>query len=337
MKYKLNLKVLRPGDIILVGYNDPDSREIQKRTNSKYSHAMLLWYDSIIHAGDLVITENPSRQLFDEDEPVCVLRLDEESWFDIRINCIISYARSLVGTLYDKDALKAMEDEQPVTPHPNRQMCARFVAECYAKGFVSLSDNPTTCTPEYILQADDLVQVQDCIIPATDWDIKYAESKNVTSVQYSTLYFLIQRLRVCFPQQDIMSLQQLEAFIDQNPDKGELVLEQMRHTQYLNLWKIEAEYCPYLYNKELFVQQWGDHSIEQAYSVINGSERIIAEKSVDIDFYEQQIYKHGKTSYYKEMITLRKNIIDKAIERCIVAKLVLAENGIATISIPSCV
>lgn len=43
MHYKLNVGLLVPGDIILVGYNDKDSREIQKRTNSKYSHAMLYW------------------------------------------------------------------------------------------------------------------------------------------------------------------------------------------------------------------------------------------------------------------------------------------------------
>lgn len=72
MKYKLNLNVLEPGDIILVGYNDNNSRKIQEATNSSYSHAMLYWYESIVHASDIVITENPSRMLFEEDEEVCI-------------------------------------------------------------------------------------------------------------------------------------------------------------------------------------------------------------------------------------------------------------------------
>lgn len=60
MKYKLDLSVLKTGDIILVGNNDTDSREIQKRTQSKYSHAMLYGDGCIIHASDIIITENPS-------------------------------------------------------------------------------------------------------------------------------------------------------------------------------------------------------------------------------------------------------------------------------------
>ena len=71
MKYKLNVSCLEPGDIILVGYNNATSREIQRRTNSLYLHAMLFWYGSITHVSDIVITENPSRMLLDEDEAVC--------------------------------------------------------------------------------------------------------------------------------------------------------------------------------------------------------------------------------------------------------------------------
>ena len=78
MCYMLNVGCLLPGDIILVGYNDADSREIQRRTNSRFSHAMLYWCGSIIHAADIVITENPSRMLFEEDEAVCVLRLKDD-------------------------------------------------------------------------------------------------------------------------------------------------------------------------------------------------------------------------------------------------------------------
>lgn len=110
MKYKLKLNMLLPGDIILAGYNDDLSREIQARTGSRFSHAMLYWRDSIIHAGDIVITENPSWMLFDADESVCVLRLKDAPGNELRIHEIIKHARSFVGTLYDTDALNALNN-----------------------------------------------------------------------------------------------------------------------------------------------------------------------------------------------------------------------------------
>ena len=86
MKYKLDISRLNPGDIILAGYNDAVSKKIQSHTNSLYSHAMLYWFGSIIHsASPIVITQNPSRMLFEEGEKVCALHLKDYSGKEAQI------------------------------------------------------------------------------------------------------------------------------------------------------------------------------------------------------------------------------------------------------------
>lgn len=330
MKYKLNLKVLRPGDIILVGYNDSRSREIQKRTNSKYSHAMLLGDGCIIHASDIVITENPSRQLFEEDEAVCVMRLEPESWFEIRIANVISYAKNLVGTLYDQDALYAMRDGKEVTANPNRQMCAKFVAQCYQEaGYIPIHENVDLCTPEDLSKADDFVTVENPIVVANDWDIDYANRKpDVTYEQFRSLKSFLIRMLIKYPKADIMNLMQLEHFIESNPEVNTEVLEELQRTKYFDLWKNESEYCPFLYDVKLFLEFWKTDSQEKAFEVIRESKKIISDRSSMLQYYDEKIRTIGDLAYYKAMKDLQNNIISKANERIAVAQNALAFLGI---------
>lgn len=73
MRYKLDHSKLAPGDVILVGTPDNLSKEVRERTNCDYSHAMLMWDDSLLHASKVIIPENPSRMLYDEGSKACVL------------------------------------------------------------------------------------------------------------------------------------------------------------------------------------------------------------------------------------------------------------------------
>ena len=131
MKYKLNLGIIQQGDIILVGTPDRLSQEIRNRINCDYSHAMLMWDESLLHARKVIIPENPSRKLYDEGSKACVLRLKDQPGRDLLIQYMLDYARTLVGTYYDFDAVFAIRrGEQPVY-NPNRQTCSKFVAECF--------------------------------------------------------------------------------------------------------------------------------------------------------------------------------------------------------------
>ncbi len=337
MRYKLNVQALEPGDIILVGYHDEDSREIQRRTNSLYSHAMLVWYSSIIHASDIVITENPSRMLFAEDESVCILRLKDEHWNKMRIDEMIEYARSFVGTFYDRKALVALRDGKKVEPKENRQMCARYVAQCYDHVCLDLVDGDyELCTPKDINNSKIMRRVENPLLEATKEDEEFAESFDVTLSQFWAIRNFLISLKKKFPNEDIVSLNQLENFIEHNPSVGDDVLELFRQTDYFDLWAIEKQHCPYNYSVDAFKEKWKDIAARMAIDVEKDSERIIVEKQRDILAYEHKIAKIEDIAYYRQMIALKRNIIEAAKERIAVAKQVKEDLGVVKITFPWC-
>lgn len=336
MKYKLNVSCLVPGDIILVGYNNAIGREIQRRTNSLYSHAMLFWHDSIIHASDIVITENPSRMLFDEDEAVCVLRLKPGCWNKLAIQALIKHARTFVGTYYDIEALIAMKRGMVVVPNANRQMCAKFVAQCYKHVCLDLVNDFELCTPEDIRKSDLLMEIPNPLLEATQWDIDFTESYDVTKDQHTAIKSFLEALNKRYPGEDIVSLNQLEDFIERNPSEGDCVLGLLKQTDYFNLWEIEKKNCAYNYNADAFKDMWKDKSATMACVVEKDSERIIEEKQRDIAEYEHKIETIGDIEYYREMIALRNNIIAAAKERIEVARQVKKNLGVVKINFPWC-
>lgn len=336
MLYKLNVKLLLPGDIILTGRNGKNSREIQQRTNSKYSHAMLYWYGSILHASDIVITANPSRMLFEENEAVCVLRLKDGSWNWFAIQIMIGYARSFVGTYYDMETLIAMRKGQKVNPNENRQMCARYVAQCYDYVGIDIVEEYEQCTPEDILKSKKLKDVPGTLIEATQEDIDFANSYDVTEVQHKAIKKSLELLNKKYPKEDIVCLNQIEGYIKDNPSNSDSILEILKQTDYFRLWEIEKEHCPYSYDVEGFKNMWKGNAARMACEVERDSKRIIEEKEGEINVYEHWIETIGDLKYYKEMIALKKNIIAAAKERVAVAIKVKEELGVVKIKFPWC-
>ena len=336
MQYKLNIGKLKPGDIILVGYNDTTGREIQRRTESDFSHAMLYWRGSILHAADIVITFNPSRMLFEEDESVCILRLKDEYWNVLRIKDLIDYARRFVGTFYDKRALIALRDGKKVEPKVNRQMCARYVAECFDYVCLDLVEDYELCTPEDIYKSKIVYPVDNPLLEATPWDIAFYNSYDVTEHQFEAIKGFLVSLKRRFPQEDIVSLLQLEEFIKKNPDNGDIALELLKKTEYFDLWSLEREHCQYLYNVEEFKNFWEDEkvAIHQALAIIDESKEIIGEKQGDILEYQKRRETIADIEYYREMIELREHIIKTAKERIDVAEKVLADYRVVKIKMP---
>lgn len=336
MLYKLNIEKLIPGDIILVGYNDSNGREIQRRTESNYSHAMLYWRRSILHAADIVITSNPSRFLFETDESVCILRLKKEYWHPIRIKLMIDYARRFVGTFYDRRALIALRDGKKVDPKENRQMCARYVAQCFDYVCLDLVEDYELCTPEDIYRSSIVYSVNKPLLEATPKDIAFKESYDVTEHQFESIKGFLISLKKKFPQEDIVSLEQLEDFIKKNPDNGSIALDLLKKTEYFDLWNLEKKHCQYLYNVDEFKNMWEDEgsAINQAFAIIRESKEIIEEKQGDILEYQRKRAAIADIEYYRQMIELREHIIETAKERIDVAEQVLKDYRIVKIKMP---
>ena len=264
------------------------------------------------------------------------MRLKDEYRNDWRIRDLITYARTFVGTLYDTKALIAMKNGKKVVPNENRQMCAKYVAQCYDYVCLDLVENYELCSPEDIHKSKLLYSIDNILLEATQEDIDFAKSYDVTQVQFESIYKFLISLNRKFPKEDIVSLNQLEAFIEANPSNGDCALELMRQTDYFDLWRLEKEHCQYLYDVEAFKNKWKGDSVNQALGVIDSSKRIIKDKQGDIQIYEKKRREVGDMEYYRQMIDLKLNIVEAAKQRIKVAEQVLAEEGVVKIKYPWC-
>ena len=274
--------------------------------------------------------------LFDEDEPVCILRLKDEYRSDLRIKHLIDYARNFVGTFYDRRALVALRDGKKVEPKENRQMCARYVAQCFDYVCLDLVEDYELCTPEDIYRSDIVYQVDNPLLEATPEDVAFKDSFDVTECQFDAIKGFLVSLKRKFPQEDIVSLEQLEDFIMKNPSNGDIALNLLKQTEYFDLWSLERKHCQYLYNVDEFKKMWKDEksAIHQALAIIDDSKEIIVEKQGDIQEYQRRRIEIADIEYYRQMIELRKHIIETAKERINVAEQVLVDYRIVKIKMP---
>lgn len=336
MKKIIDVAKLRPGDIILAGYNnDQDSIAIQKEIGCPYSHAMLFWYGSVIHSTiPIVITENPSRMLYDDCDAVCVRRLKPAMGNNIRIEMLIDYARSFVGTLYDKRMLASMHLHRNGCPNPNRQMCAKLVAQCYDHVCIDLVEDYNNCTPRDFWESDELFTINDILRDVTSKDQKFIDTPDVTEYQFNSIYNSLKEIRNLYPKADLVSLEQIEKYIEHNPSANNSILQILQRNGYFDIWVKEKELCAYLYDKKTFKDFWDEDSASQALSVIRDSKRIISDKINAIRRYQCLEKSVGELDYYNAMITLCENLIICAEERINVAYAVLQDLRIVRIALP---
>lgn len=326
MKRKLNIENLWLGDVILIGRTDAMSKAICEKTGSRYSHAMLMWNGALIHVSDLVITTNPSRLLLDNDESICVLRLRSRYWSRVVVFWVTEYARNLVGTLYDKDYVNAMYRGDVLEYSTNRQTCSRFIAQCFAYVGINLVDDIIACTPENLRRSKFFKVVKKSTLPATDRDILYANTPDVTEIQNRAILSIIRRLYVKYPKADIMSLSQLENFVEKNPQESDTVLGEMKKTEYFNLYDYEERFCSYLYDVKKFEEQWGVNNYSMARSVLNDSKRILKERLAMMVYYEEKYNTEIPLAYYREMMNLQRRIITGCEKRIAIAQQILGNN-----------
>lgn len=334
MKYKLDTSKLAPGDIILVGTPDKLSKEIRDRTNCDYSHAMLMWDDSLLHARKVIIAENPSRKLYDEGSKACVLRLKEQPGRELRIQDLLNYARSLVGTYYDFEAVFAIRrGEQPIY-NPNRQTCSKFVAECFDYVCLDVVKDYESCTPADLYASDSFDHIEDVLVEASVWDVEYAESKDTTKLQYEAIVKVIETLLRWYPDADIMSFEQLNTFVACHISEANRISQLLAEVGYFNLWEKEQEYCPYLYEVEQFKSFWKDDAVITAIKMKKRSEKIAVEKDIQTAYFQECLSKYGDNDYYHAMIQLQFNVIESAKKRIGVANKILEENHVVKIRLP---
>lgn len=174
----LDRKLLQPGDIILERGYEWYSEEIAKRTNSRYSHAMIYVGGTIMEATlkGGVFSRIPNRSVVRDMNDFKVLRLKDH--VDTQaIKNICKTARCLTGSQYSlaeailvkgPDAVKAFKSDS------RKQFCSRLVVQCYLAANIKLVNNPKFCAPGDIEKSELLEEVPNIVKQASEQEIAHA-------------------------------------------------------------------------------------------------------------------------------------------------------------------
>lgn len=262
-KHVLDLKKLRPGDIILSRESWStdawiDLRRIYGvlksgiiRLGSKdYSHAMLYFEGSIIHAHPpIVFASNPQRFCAANEGDYRCLRFPALT--EKQERQIESYAREHVGALYStweaaKTPLKKRGHGHSTS---GREFCSRFVAEAYAEAGISLVPNPSFCAPGDFLKAGNLQDMGSCTRDATEEDCDILLSRDFPLLSQKRACDWIVSVRA-LARRDNVEIKTLNSIFEyvlcHNNRDGE-VETLLLQSHYLDTWKEDADAHKYRY------------------------------------------------------------------------------------------
>lgn len=178
--FMLDRERLRPGDIILERGYEWYSEEIQKRTNSRYSHAMIYVGGTIMEAtlGGGVFSRIPNRSAVREMDDFKVLRLKEHPEVET-INTICERARYLTGSQYSlTEALlvKGPEAVKTFKADSRKQFCSRLVVQCYLAANLKLVNDPKFCSPADIERSELLEVVPHMVYEASESEVAHVKA-----------------------------------------------------------------------------------------------------------------------------------------------------------------
>ena len=263
-KFILDINKLEPGDIILERLHDPESDIISRFGHTQHTHAMLyVTTSSVIEAmEDIVISNNPARELFDNLDDVCVLRLKPEYAGNVSIDKVIAFVRQRVGNRYSKEEARRILHRPDSAVECDRQTCTRLVANAYREAGIQIVENPDYCLPQEILESDKLYRVESPLKEATENDIAFAESNSVLNNQHEAYKQMLERSREILNEDFVQDESSLNQGVSMHPDKALEVAEVIRESGYLNLIDIDKIHNPWHYDSNLFVDHYGDESLE---------------------------------------------------------------------------
>ena len=321
-KFIYDMSRLIPGDIILARFpNNELGNRIREVTQSDFSHAMLyVGGSSYIEADKRVQARNLARLLFDKKEDTCVVRIKEKYLSEHTIDAAIYYARTVVGNPYAWYDVFRLKDGMTDRFTKETQICTRLVAKAYAYSGLNIVNNVEMCTPQQILKSKCVVECKDLLRVASDFDLRFAESYDVTDDMVRATETLFDSLK-SYGDGKIRSMSALKDYVISHPEDDEAITILLQQSGYLNVLEIEEEKNQYNYDVTKFIKFYGtDHAY---YAAICALEENLGGKYR----YEQQ-YKGlileffsigGKSHFLITMISLYKQIIeqhDKRIRVC---------------------
>jgi len=313
MKYIYDITKLQLGDIILTcNPTDEISNRVMKSTNSEFSHAMIyVGRSSCIGAENKVQARNLARILFDDVKNTCVLRIKDTFQTPDTITMAVSYARYVVGNPYSLyDALRL---EKGITDFytENTQICTRLVAKAFALSGLKIVDNVEMCTPQQLLESKYVNIYREFLRCANDFDLKFAESYDVTEDMVKATEKLFDSIKN-IGNGKISSLSELTNYVINHKEVDKTVSELLEQSGYLDVINIEEERNKYNYDKNLFLDFYGENAYEAAIASLNDNLEGKSGYELEYNYLIYNFLNSGRDLHYLIlMIDLYKRIIEQ--------------------------
>ncbi|REG58936.1 permuted papain-like amidase YaeF/Yiix C92 family enzyme [Paraburkholderia sp. BL6669N2] len=231
--------LIQPGDVVLTTTPDRMSKAIRAVTGADISHAMIcVGKSSVIDStGDGVHARNLERLIL---EPGCaghVLRPATPLTTD-QLHSVISFARAAVGTRYSIP--KAAKSVLAGFVAGRRQFCSRLVAQAYRYAGMHLVSDADFCHPGELLKSAALVEVPNVLRNlSSEEEADWRENiDNVQAMRDSTNALLREARKLS---SEIESLNDIDAFLVEHPEGDADLVNALRSSGYLELWREEFE------------------------------------------------------------------------------------------------
>ncbi|MHA6874950.1 YiiX/YebB-like N1pC/P60 family cysteine hydrolase [Ralstonia pseudosolanacearum] len=243
------VSLIQPGDIVLTTTLEPMSQVIRKITGADISHAMIcVGKSSVIDStGSGVHARNLERIIL---EPGCaghVLRPIRPLTTN-QLDSVISFARAAVGTRYTMTG--AAKSVLAGFVAGRRQFCSRLVAQAYRDAGVDLVSDADFCHPGELLKSAALVEVPHVLrILSPEEEADWREDiDNVQAMRDSTNALLREARKLS---SDIESLNDIDAYLVEHPEGDTHLVQALRSSRYLELWRDEFERNSWQYHVAL--------------------------------------------------------------------------------------
>ncbi len=256
-------ELIQPGDIVLTTTPEPMSQTIRKVTGADISHAMIcVGKSSVIDStGDGVHARNLARIIL---EPGCaghVLRPVRPLTTD-QLRSVISFARAAVGTRYSKTG--AAKSVLAGLVAGRRQFCSRLVAQAYRDVDVNLVSDADFCHPGELLVSAALVEVPNVLrnLSLEEEADRREDIDNVQAMRDSTNALLREARKLS---SEIESLNDIDAYLIEHPEGDAHLVQALRSSRYLELWREEFERNSWQYHVALMEGHDGSAKRKQKY------------------------------------------------------------------------
>lgn len=164
-KYIIDYRFLKEGDIILINENE----RLAKMMGSEFDHVMYFAGGvTCIEADGLAVKANQcDRFIFSDPRKCMILRLRNNQEVE-KISMITTWIRSRSGMEYSTEEARLVQTARNGKHKQDRTFCTRLVTQAFHLHGIDLVENPDYCTPQEIVESEELIKVSDCLFEAPE-------------------------------------------------------------------------------------------------------------------------------------------------------------------------